>query len=617
MTNSAGVIPATPSGNGITFTSLGNNDAGIMNGLGAWSGTDATGGTSWTLTCTATSNPWGFTCLVMRNVASLPNNTQFEVLTSAPQQLVENFTAKCGMLVLINDSNGIGTGFNWLAADGYTPTSGNGGELLNAGTNGSHAFHAAYYPSMSRPDQLSYGLDTATTTSYAFMAIEIEGLVPGSPVSFRSNSSIIGTGGNATATEPAGTVQGDLLVALFAVDNAGQAATATPPSGWRSIEGGSSATREFVYNVSYIIRGSSAPNLTFTHDSGSVYRELLLLCFSNADSTWPIDSMSRYHSWAEASTYISIPDFTPYTDGATAVAIGMSWAGAVADYIAPPNYTIRSTNGSGMRAIMATKNLGNAAYDAGGNFQNSDTFTFDHWGGVLMLARSGASRPTDKIHEISEYEASWGSATTPRSVPITISSTTDVLVVCAATGNGFTTTFSAPTGGTGITWTLQQSYESFNYNAVYVWTATNISPQTFTLTMTASNGSETNGFSVHQFANASVGSSTKTTSASGIPSATLTTTSSNSAILTLISDFAGIDGVDRVWQTSAGPVLERSYYYAQGDSTTYVGLYPSVGAAGSKTVGLSDPVAQKYNMIAIEIAGNDGAAPMAVAWFVA
>lgn len=91
--------------------------------------------------------------------------------------------------------------------------------------------------------------------------------------------SIVGVGGlttaasgNLTPSEPAGVQEGDLLVACIAYRDA---AAFTQPSGWTMIEQQSSGDIDNTNGIAsvamaYIVRGASAPALTFTRTAGDV-----------------------------------------------------------------------------------------------------------------------------------------------------------------------------------------------------------------------------------------------------------------------------------------------------------------------------------------------------------
>jgi hypothetical protein len=90
----------------------------------------------------------------------------------------------------------------------------------------------------------------------------------------------------------------------------------------------------------------------------------------------------------------------------------------------------------------------------------------------------------------------------------------------------------------------------------------------------------------------------------------LTTTGANSAVINIVGDWNAVDGASRVWRTinsitpSSGAGTEGLYLLDTGLATIYSARWTDVGAAGSKTTGLSAPTGQKYSIIAIEVLGS-------------
>jgi hypothetical protein len=134
-----------------------------------------------------------------------------------------------------------------------------------------------------------------------------------------------------------------------------------------------------------------------------------------------------------------------------------------------------------------------------------------------------------------------------------------------------------------------------------------------TVSIASSGSTGSWGLSVLQFRNATaVGASAGTNAASGGPSQAITTTQDNSAIVCVNTDFAAIDGTSRTWRTinsiipTAGNGMERVYANPTGAYTAYVAYWTDAGTAGAKTAGLSAPVGQTYNIVAVEVKGVAG-----------
>lgn len=207
-------------------------------------------------------------------------------------------------------------------------------------------------------------------------------------VAFRARSFLTNTSANSTATAPAGTVSGDVMVAYIATEGTGANAA---PSGWTTLDSGSNST---VYNwrLAYIVRGGSAPAMNFTNPA--TYHEIHILTFSGVDNTTPIDASVA----SGALTVVLNPDPPSVTAIAAtdmAVACGVAWAGSSAAWGAPAGYTMRSDNTAGNDVFMATKPL------SGSGAENPAVFTGSAGTGgnvntnvaLLLAASSGTTFP--------------------------------------------------------------------------------------------------------------------------------------------------------------------------------------------------------------------------------
>lgn len=167
--------------------------------------------------------------------------------------------------------------------------------------------------------------------------------------------------GSGAVTEPSGAASGDVLIAL--VGTSGSASALTRPAGWTNIVNGTSQNFAFDYDISYIIRGGSAPSLTWTW-TGSVYYEVHIIRVTGADGTTPLDAQSSLLSingargTTQALSDIDPPTVTAVSANTLAVAVAAHWQGSSASLWAPPTgYSLRSDNTVGNDGMIATKVL--------------------------------------------------------------------------------------------------------------------------------------------------------------------------------------------------------------------------------------------------------------------
>lgn len=207
---------------------------------------------------------------------------------------------------------------------------------------------------------------------------------------------------------------------------------------------------------------------------------------------------------------------------------------------------------------------------------------------------------------VAEYETAWNTTTSPKTASVTTAVGDVVVLVGVSADNG--AVLSTPTGGTSLTWTLQQSVTVASYCRVTLWTATATTAETFTCSV-ARTGDTAQfwGWNCLRYSgSAGIGASSKTNVSSGAPSLGLTTTGANSAIVIGNADWSASDGASRVWRTVGAAATEQSYFRDASFYTVYVGRHVDSGTAGAKTVGLSDPSAQKYSIAAVEVLGTSG-----------
>jgi hypothetical protein len=185
----------------------------------------------------------------------------------------------------------------------------------------------------------------------------------------------------------------------------------------------------------------------------------------------------------------------------------------------------------------------------------------------------------------------------------------DLLVVDAVTyDNAGTNVFTtAPTGGSGLTWTSSGVVAVSGLESRAAWSAPVGSDQTasitlthtathpwlFTLTVWRAHG----GIGAWAAAHNGV--------TGGTPSVTLNGVQENSAIHYSNGDWNVTAGARTYLSSGVGTATEL-YYILDGTIQIQYNLavYPDVGAAGNKTVGQSAPTGQRWAAIGIEIIGS-------------
>lgn len=434
----------------------------------------------------------------------------------------------------------------------------------------------------------------------------------GTPVLTRTASgtsatSAYGTGQTKTA--------GDILVACVSTE-ATVTTSITTPSGWTLLCGGtvlSSGTSSFTCVGVYgkVAVGSDAAP-TFTVGATGI-TEITLHELSGAGLT-PVTSGT--------ATGTSGTSLTPVTSGnvTSANSVGISVVGNK-----HASNTDVYTVGSGWTSFNdgGTSGVGNGASDYISNPTNGSTlseimtFTRTFTSAAAIVAVFGptvfSGSPTQNV----AFQATAADAgpvlvasypvfdTTVDAVSLVSPSITvangDVLVIKGLTSDA-SLTFGSPSGGSQ-TYTSQYSLFTAVFTGVQIWTATiSGSPGTVTVTVPVSGTSHTHGMVVEHWTNAAVAATPAighAQSASGTPSATITTTVPQSRVSWVNGDWNAVTGARTYVTSSQTPVEESS----QQSDAHYVGDWawqPCVSAA-SQTFGLSAPAAQKWTLAGIEI----------------
>jgi|SRR3990172_2023412 len=215
---------------------------------------------------------------------------------------------------------------------------------------------------------------------------------------------------------------------------------------------------------------------------------------------------------------------------------------------------------------------------------------------------------------IQEAETVWNTSTSPKDSGNFTTQTSDVVVACQLMedSDGIDDTITAT--GTNVTLTSQQEVNVSSYTLIEISAGVVGAGGTTSVSFAKAN----DAFSLWFGGNAltfrdsdGIGASAKTNT-TGAPSLSITTTQDNSAIVVIVGDWNAADGASRTWRTvngiapTAGNGYELTYFRNASHYTVYAAYYSDAGAAGAKTVGLSDPSGQKYSIVALEIKGAAG-----------
>ncbi|HSX06189.1 MAG TPA: hypothetical protein VLG92_00525 [Candidatus Saccharimonadia bacterium] len=233
--------------------------------------------------------------------------------------------------------------------------------------------------------QIGYKISTAGTSAIGISTLWTSvDYTPAPAITFRNETHSIATSTQPTGVEPTGTVQGDVLVALFEVQGS---TTYTAPAGWTTIFSGTSFSGQFKYYLGYVVRGASPPNLTWSY-TGSAYRELYIVGFSGCDTSNPIDASAQIPSASAANANPDPPAVTAISSAAMALAIGDNWTGSNAGGWTPPTgYTLVTNNANGNDCGISTKLLSASGTENPGAYGNVGAGgATDYWAATVTLS---------------------------------------------------------------------------------------------------------------------------------------------------------------------------------------------------------------------------------------
>jgi hypothetical protein len=213
---------------------------------------------------------------------------------------------------------------------------------------------------------------------------------------------------------------------------------------------------------------------------------------------------------------------------------------------------------------------------------------------------------------VAEYPTVFNTVTTPKTVMSAIAiNNGDVLIDVSSKESEIDSPLGITENGTS-SWITIQADATANYAAIASWSYIATTGESLTVTSTKNaSGAPWHGSNVLRFSGSSgIGASAKSKGTTGSPAVTLTTTQDNSAIVMICGDFAAVAGTQTLSSTGgAGSGTLKTGF--PGNSNNYgvaIGVYLNAGTAGSKTVGMTAPTGQKWNILAVEVKGVSGGA---------
>lgn len=213
---------------------------------------------------------------------------------------------------------------------------------------------------------------------------------------------------------------------------------------------------------------------------------------------------------------------------------------------------------------------------------------------------------------VSEYETVWNDNTSKTVMSAVAVNTNDVIITLfgkEASNGTDQTSFSENGAGTfNVLQTVLDAAGAF----ARAWGYVVPSGETLTVSCDDSQGVWFGLNGLRFSGSDGIGASASARDTSGDNTISITTTQDNSSVVVLAVDYSAADGSSRTWATvnsytpTAGNGGEKTYYRDSAHYTVYAAVYPDVGAAGAKTVGLTAPDSTNISLIAVEVKGAAG-----------
>lgn len=385
---------------------------------------------------------------------------------------------------------------------------------------------------------------------------------------------------------PAGAAAGDVVLAFITYWNGGGAIpTITPPSGfvqagtWTSGDGGAK-------NYAYYKRltAADAGNYTFTFNA-SAWITIQCVCFTGVAS---VGNPVKGTPTTTAGT------FGTYTTISQTVAVGdvVVWSGyndTGATHTPPTGFVEVADVDCASTAYQI------AAADGTLSAANASVASSSPAGAILLtLDAAGPLLVSTGI-----FGSDWSTTAASKTAsPAVVAG--DLLVVAAISANA-PTTLGTPTGGTGLSWTLQRSNTTSDCG-MWVWTVPVTTSETPTLSVARTAGGDPWGARWWLFRNhGGVGASAIDTSGTDDAVLAITTTAADSTVIAAIGDWSAVNEAG-TWSGITGATeTDNDFVFVNGAYTVHNRTFEGVGAAETKTVTLATPTAMTPTIALLEV----------------
>lgn len=199
-------------------------------------------------------------------------------------------------------------------------------------------------------------------------------------------------GTTVTGVEPTGTVQDDVVWALWITDLT--ATTQTLPTGWTSVASRTTSPN-FSASFGYVVRGASAPSYTFSGGVGNpsfTAAELYLWSISGADTASVVDNAGTPVDAASSSSAVNPPSAVANFATDWAITVLASWQGAPGGgWTAPSGYTLLTGGPAGSAGAVAYQAQSSTGTPDPGVFGGTPASSDVAWAETVTIKASGGA----------------------------------------------------------------------------------------------------------------------------------------------------------------------------------------------------------------------------------
>jgi hypothetical protein len=198
--------------------------------------------------------------------------------------------------------------------------------------------------------------------------------------------------------------------------------------------------------------------------------------------------------------------------------------------------------------------------------------------------------------------AAGSTTTTPKTFNNVVMGAGDYVFVAGITADQ-TTNITAPTGGTGLSWTAMTPVNIGQNCWINGWYTTGGVGSGQTSTLTIARSATSNQWHANCFVitgTSGVGATVSTNGTGTGSSYNITETAANSCVIGAIGDWNAVSNSSRTARTNAGAITEDDVSMSSGQYSWYFFHHLDAGTATTDALGYSAPTGQKWVAVGIE-----------------